>query len=170
MNDQESATEMQAAGPVCICGHPEATHFEDVCQTCGCGDYLEPRDAAEVIARWRQAALTARADRATVFRVAAEAAEQTFIHGVVPAGSERDEIWDQAVRAVATMLRGMAAETAVTETSGKSCAHCGQPIRRVTGTLAAWWVHDPGGNTVCDWARAAASLRATPKAATETQP
>ncbi|QLJ01495.1 hypothetical protein HZZ00_10985 [Streptomyces sp. NEAU-sy36] len=50
----------RAAVPVCICGHPEQRHFEDVCQTCGCGDYLEPRDAAEVIARWRQTALAAR--------------------------------------------------------------------------------------------------------------
>ncbi|MFF7142298.1 hypothetical protein ACFZB5_13750 [Streptomyces nodosus] len=101
----------QTAMPVCICGHPEERHFEDVCQTCGCGDYLEPKDAAEVIARWRQAALKARdGERAAVFRKAADAAEQTFIHGVVPAASERDEIWDQAVRAVATMLRGTADE------------------------------------------------------------
>lgn len=45
----------------------------------------------------------------------------------------------------------------------ESCAHCGQPIRRITGTLAVWWVHDPGGNTVCDWAQPAHSPRATPK-------
>ncbi|MFC8065450.1 hypothetical protein [Streptomyces sp. NPDC057293] len=60
--DETAATETQAPVPVCICGHPEERHFEDVCQTCGCGDYLEPRDAAEVIDRWRQAALTARAE------------------------------------------------------------------------------------------------------------
>ncbi|MFG2679221.1 hypothetical protein [Streptomyces sp. NPDC048392] len=50
----------------------------------------------------------------------------------------------------------------------EQCAHCGQPISRVTGTLTAWWVHNPGGNTICDWARAAASPRATPTA-TEAQ-
>ncbi|MEV5368964.1 hypothetical protein AB0N12_06325 [Streptomyces albogriseolus] len=58
--------------------------------------------------------------------------------------------------------RRMADETA-TETPAPACAHCGQPIRRITGTLTAWWVHDPGGNTVCDWARPAHSTRATPK-------
>ncbi|MEV5184217.1 hypothetical protein AB0K88_31195 [Streptomyces werraensis] len=62
----ETATETPTAGPVCICGHPEERHFEDVCQTCGCGDYLEPQDAAEVIARWRQAALKARAELDTL--------------------------------------------------------------------------------------------------------
>lgn len=53
--------------------------------------------------------------RAEVLRQAADAAEQTFINGVTPAASERDEIWDQAVRAVATMLRGLADEPARTE-------------------------------------------------------
>ncbi|MFC8008713.1 hypothetical protein [Streptomyces cinereoruber] len=47
--------------PVCICGHQEQQHIEDVCQTCGCGDYLEPADARDVIERWRTAALDARA-------------------------------------------------------------------------------------------------------------
>jgi len=46
----------------------------------------------------------------SILREAADAAEQTFIHGITPAASERDEIWDQAVRAVATMLRGLANE------------------------------------------------------------
>jgi hypothetical protein len=73
------------------------------------------------------------ADRTAVLREAADAAEQEFIHGVVPAASERDEIWDQAVRAVATLLRGMADETQPAET---------QPRGRVTfemlaGVLAA---------------------------------
>lgn len=60
---------------VCICGHPEQQHFEDVCQTCDCGDYIEPRDAREVIARWRQAALATRdLRRATTLREAAAVA------------------------------------------------------------------------------------------------
>jgi len=71
----------------------------------------------------------------------------------------------EVVRDVVTGLRRMADETPAAETQPESCAHCGQPISRVTGTLAAWWVHNPGGNTVCDWARAAASTRATPAAA-----
>ncbi|MCI3277578.1 hypothetical protein [Streptomyces cylindrosporus] len=49
-----------------------------------------------------------------------------------------------------------------TETQPASCAHCGKPIRRITGTLAAWWVHDPGGNTVCFPEQAASSPRAMP--------
>jgi hypothetical protein len=47
----------------------------------------------------------------------------------------------------------------------KSCAHCGQPISRVIGTLTTWWVHAPGGNTVCNPQHAANSPRATPEAA-----
>lgn len=43
-----------------------------------------------------------------VLREAADTAEQTFIHGVTPAASDRDEIWDDAVRSVATLLRGLA--------------------------------------------------------------
>lgn len=54
------------------------------------------------------------------------------------------------------------------ETQPVPCAHCGQPVRRITGTLAAWWVHDPGGNTVCFPQQAASSTRATPKPADET--
>ncbi|MFJ3089077.1 hypothetical protein [Streptomyces sp. NPDC086838] len=66
----------RATEPVCICGHPEAQHIEDVCQTCGCGDYLEPQDAAHVIDRWRKAALAQRdARRATVLRELADVAE-----------------------------------------------------------------------------------------------
>ena len=45
------------------------------------------------------------------------------------------------------------------------CAHCGKTIRLITGTLAAWWVHDPGGHTICVPEQAASSPRATPKPA-----
>ncbi|MFJ3283308.1 hypothetical protein [Streptomyces halstedii] len=94
----------------CICGHPEQQHFEDVCQTCDCGDYIEPQDAREVIARWRQAALANRdLRRATTLREGADLIEQALIHSVTPAASERDETWDQAVRAAATELRDVAA-------------------------------------------------------------
>lgn len=48
--------------------------------------------------------------RSLLLRAAADEIEQTFIHGVAPAASERDEVWDQAVRAVATLLRQSAAE------------------------------------------------------------
>jgi hypothetical protein len=42
------------------------------------------------------------------------------------------------------------------------CANCGKPVRLITGTLATWWVHDPGGHTICDPQQAATSPRATP--------
>ncbi len=80
INAAEVATALLADVPaseaVCICGHSKQQHFEDACITeitgCNCGDYLEPQDAAEVIDRWRQAALQARAtDRATLLREAA---------------------------------------------------------------------------------------------------
>ncbi|MER6602523.1 hypothetical protein [Streptomyces parvus] len=98
---------------LCICGHPEQRHFEDVCLTCDCGDYIEPQDAREVIARWRQAALANRdLRRATTLREGADLIEQALIHSVTPAASERDETWDQAVRAAATELRDVAADAA----------------------------------------------------------
>lgn len=50
------------------------------------------------------------------------------------------------------------------------CAHCGKPVRRITGTLSAWWVHDPGGHTICHPQQAATSTRATPSPAVEAQP
>ncbi|MEU3683729.1 hypothetical protein AB0E99_22715 [Streptomyces sp. NPDC030592] len=70
-----------------------------------------------------------------------------------------------ALQDLADKLRRMADKTPAAEAQPRHCTHCGQPISRVTGTLAAWWVHNPGGNTVCDWARAAVSTRATPPAA-----
>ena len=66
-------------------------------------------------------------------------------------------------------LRRMADETATTGTQPETCAHCGQPISRITGTLTAWWVHDPGGNTICHPEQAASSTRATPKPAAEAE-
>jgi hypothetical protein len=112
----------RAAEPVCICGHPNEQHFEDVCQTCGCGDYLEPQDAAEVIARWRQAALKARADRAAVLteperKMLAFALEitQEEIHARSLDLADND-------KAALVSLRRMADETATTET-GCWCGH-----------------------------------------------
>ncbi|MFD9757982.1 hypothetical protein [[Kitasatospora] papulosa] len=94
---------------VCICGHTEAQHFEDVCQVCDCGDYLVPEAAREMIAHLRGAAL-AKQDgrRAATLREGADLIEQALIHSVAPASSERDEVWDQAVRAAATELRNVA--------------------------------------------------------------
>jgi hypothetical protein len=111
------------------------------------------------------------ADRAAVLREAADAieaeqsreeAEEQAQHGSL---DHETVLQGAAVRDKAALLRRMADETAATETPGKSCAHCGQPVSRVIGTLTAWWVHAPGGNTVCDPQQAASSPRATPKVA-----
>ncbi|MFE1515853.1 hypothetical protein ACFW9I_03290, partial [[Kitasatospora] papulosa] len=133
---------------VCICGHPVQQHFEDVCQVCDCGDYLEPAEARVVIARWREAALGVRdRRRATVLREGADLIEQALIHSVTPAASQRDEVWDQAVRAAATELRdvadGVAAEAqqptpAEAEETVAACK-CGHPQERhvlLSGTYA----------------------------------
>ncbi|MFE6355908.1 hypothetical protein ACFVOO_24005 [Streptomyces rochei] len=110
----------RTAAPVCICGHPEERHFEDVCQTCGCGDYLEPRDAAEVIARWREAALKARtelsSERDVSRRLLAQRQEM----------AKERYVWQQRGDRVEAELRRMADETATTETQA------GAPGRRQT--------------------------------------
>lgn len=62
----------------CICQHTEQQHFEDACLVCDCGDYLPPEAAREVIARWRTAALNARADRAAVLTEVAD-----FVRGLL---------------------------------------------------------------------------------------
>jgi len=65
---------------VCICGHTEQQHFEDVCITeitgCDCGDFILPDAAREVIARWREAATQRTADRAAVLREAIDVARE----------------------------------------------------------------------------------------------
>ncbi|GGV68976.1 hypothetical protein GCM10010294_25270 [Streptomyces griseoloalbus] len=70
----------------------------------------------------------------------------------------RDEVLRRAE------LRRLAEETQPAETQPEHCAHCGKTILRVTGTLAVWWVHAPGGNTICHPEQAASSPRATPTA------
>ena len=56
-------------------------------------------------------------------------------------------------------------EEPATEPEPESCAHCGKTIRLNSGTISQWWVHEPGGHTVCYAERAASSPRATPKPA-----
>lgn len=98
---------------VCICGHPERQHFEDACITeitgCNCGDYLEPQDAAEVIDRWRQAALQARAaDRAALLR---EAAEQLLASDLGPRPGHTEDYgcgWSDATLRAQSYLLGLA--------------------------------------------------------------
>ena len=69
--------------------------------------------------------------------------------------------------AIGAELRRIADEAQPAEEQPETCAHCGKTILRITGTLAAWWVHDPDGHTICDPQQAASSPRATPKPAVE---
>ncbi|MFJ4473270.1 hypothetical protein ACIP2X_38050 [Streptomyces sp. NPDC089424] len=119
--------------------------------------------------------LPAHPDQATVLREAADGfdrhAEQ-LLYGVegkavfvAKALEEQAAVW----RVAAETLRRMGDEAQPAEKQPETCAHCGKSILRITGTLAAWWVHDPGGHTICDPQRAASSPRATPKPAVEAQ-
>lgn len=99
-----------AADPatVCICGHTEAQHFEDVCQVCDCGDYLEPAEARVVIARWREAALGVRdGRRATVLNEAADAVDH--LRATMLAPPVRD-CYASGLSGAAGELRRLAAE------------------------------------------------------------
>lgn len=126
-------------------------------------DTLLP-DAREKALAGIAAVLPAPVDQAAVLRQAisrlATRANQA------PAPRARLHSFHDVAGVLTDELRRMVDEKRAAETRPEPCMHCGQPIRRVTGTLSAWWVHDPGGNTVCDWARAAASPRAAPSSGT----
>ncbi|MDL5205100.1 hypothetical protein [Streptomyces sp. ALI-76-A] len=110
------------AASVCICGHAEQQHFEDVCITeitgCDCGDYLTPEAAGEVIARWRTAALQARADRAAVLEEAAEAlGRMDYDTDSNDYGYDTyRDAWNGGVMDGAGLLRRMAAESVPADT------------------------------------------------------
>jgi hypothetical protein len=76
---------------VCICGHTEQQHFEDVCITditgCDCRDFIPPAAAREVIARWRDAATRKNADRTAVLRQAVHRAPRRPPRLVTSVGS-----------------------------------------------------------------------------------
>jgi hypothetical protein len=74
--------------------------------------------------------------------------------------ASRGDEFDAEDEDSAERLRRVADETPQAETP--ACANCGKPVRLITGTLATWWVHDPGGHTICDPQQAATSPRATP--------
>lgn len=67
---------------------------------------------------------------------------------------------------VDVLIRERQAEApTTTKPETEPCAHCGKTIRLITGTLAQWWVHEPGGHTICQPEHAASSPRATPRPA-----
>lgn len=160
----------------------------------------DPRNIAAVAAAVVRAAAAVpvpAADRATVLE---EAADAVFaLDYDVMVGEEGDEnlgsmreAWDLGTIHADKLLRRMADEAAAgrvaadtppafgsghdSKTSPKAdpkadtCAHCGTPVRRITGTLTAWWVHDPGGNTVCHPQDPAGSTRAEPGPVVPAQP
>ncbi|MFC9891515.1 hypothetical protein [Streptomyces pilosus] len=154
----------------CGCAHIEPEHRLDAgpCLVCECTAYRPVPAAAP-------AAVEPPADQTAILAATLREVLDTFspmkdthdgpvayYDGSADIEPEQYDRW----RAVLDgELRRMADETVTTETRPESCAHCGKPVRRITGTLATWWVHDPGGNTVCHPEQAASSPRATPKAA-----
>lgn len=111
------------------------------------------RDAAAELLR-RLAAEAAAVDRA--------AAETPAAPGRCPHGCDVS-----ACPCLACEADQLAAEEAQ---QPERCAHCGKPVRLITGTLTTWWVHDPGGHTVCNPQHAATSPRAEPGPVVEAQP
>lgn len=120
---------------LCICGHTEAQHFEDACVTeitgCTCGDYLEPQAAAEVIDRWRQATIQARAE----LELARGAALTEAADALVAKAGELSELaeeemrsdleetaqeWHQAADVVRRLTRPQQASRPQPETGGLS--------------------------------------------------
>lgn len=140
----------------------------------------DPRNIAAVAAAVVRAAAAVpvpAADRATVLREAADR-YQGFLDN---ADTSADPRYWTGIRDMVLGLRRMAAEATPVGASDapangtgapvaaetpqpETCAHCGKHVRLITGTLTAWWVHDPGGNTVCHPQEAANSPRATPAA------
>lgn len=108
------------------------------------------------------------------FRGAHEEAEEPVSVGRCTVCADEDERHDfEAVeesRRLAAVSGPVAGEQQnETPEAETGCAHCGKPVRLITGTLAEWWVHDPGGHTICVPEQAASSPRATPKAAAGVQ-
>ena len=118
------------------------------------------------------AAVVPAADRAAVLREAVRRIEDGEL---LP---DRDLRFRRGADWVLDALRRLAAEAAVpavgvaadtTPAETQECAHCGKPVRQVTGTLTAWWVHDPDGHTACH-PQQADSPRAEPGPVVPAQP
>ena len=35
------------------------------------------------------------------------------------------------------------------KTEGLTCRHCGEPVRKFTGAISEWWVHDRTRSQAC---------------------
>ncbi|MGW6652454.1 hypothetical protein AMK23_26190 [Streptomyces sp. CB02130] len=145
----------------CICGHPEQQHFEDVCQTCDCADFLVPEAAREMIAHLHRAVI-AKQDgrRATVLR---EAADHIYhLRATMGAPTVRD-CFANGLGHAANDLRRLAADAAAgvqPPTTEADAPVCGDQYDESTCQL------DPGHTgSHADWNRAWDYGRATPPAA-----
>lgn len=108
-------------------------------------------------------ALTSQRDRYRSAWTSARGRAQAYGEGILRVVEDREayQQWlKQAETQNAVLLRRLAGEAAPDNT--ETCVHCGKPVQRITGTLAAWWVHDPGGNTMCAPRQGAGSPCATP--------
>lgn len=93
---------------------------------------------------------------------AADALPDADLPFVSPMGRRQTADW---LRRLAVEHGTGAQQQDVAEAEPESCAHCGKTIRRITGTLAEWWVHVAGGQAFCYPWQPAKSPRATPKPA-----
>lgn len=129
--------------------------------------HLVPLNETGMEAAYRESAdavlavLPPPADRASADRVRTVLETEAVVgrsaleyRGLIVAALMADEAQQQAGETPAT-----------TEAEPVSCAHCGKTVRRITGTLTAWWVHIPGGQAMCQPWQPARSTRATPKPA-----
>lgn len=132
----------------CICGHPEQQHFEDVCQTCDCADFLVPEAAREMIAHLHRAVI-AKQDglRAAVLREV-EAKVRTVVAELWGDGITQTQL-DRAggAQAVQWEIRRLADDAAAGVQPPTSEAHPPYP-HTTTWTVEG---QKPGDNDWVEW-------------------
>ncbi|WP_432077781.1 hypothetical protein [Streptomyces sp. YPW6] len=141
----------------CICGHPEQQHFEDVCQTCDCGDFLVPEAAREMIAHLHRAVLAKRdGRRAAVLR---EAADECDKAGGIYASRGQNEHAGAAFALMETFRRQAdEADYVATPCSVGACEPGGEPCTTHERLMA----HAEGDHELCDHEAADAAAGVQP--------
>jgi hypothetical protein len=104
----------------------------------------------------RQRAEAERDQHAAAVRAECDAMEQAMARGHASLNRLRDHI-----TRIRTALDPAQLQDGPTAEAG--CAYCGKHVRRISGTLATWWVHDPGAYASCH-PQQPNSPRATPAA------
>lgn len=168
MADEAQQRDTEApADPKCVCGHPVRLHHEDVCLTadCDCVDCLEPEgplpDRLEAVLTRRFTELGNPFSRMSINFQGPDgwpASKEVGPHDVA-------EVLRELLADEASGARRAADDEQPDGTRPESCAHCGKAILRRSGTLSVWWVHDPGGHTMCVPTAGGDSPCATPKPA-----